>query len=91
MITFLPYLKIMNIKTYNISFGENYFPSKTYKGVKYNEGYYESLVIAIGDAKGDNWWCVLFPNYCLIDKEKSTYKSIIKDIFTKYSKNIKEE
>jgi len=79
------------LESYDISFGENYFPSKTYKGVKYSEGYYESLVIAIGNAKGDNWWCVLFPNYCLIDKENHSYKSLIKDIFTKYSKSNKEE
>ena len=54
----------------------------------YNEGYYESLVISIGDAEGDNWWCVLFPNFCLIDIDKSyEYKSYFKELFTKYSKN----
>ncbi len=76
---------------YHISFGNNYFPAKSYKGVKYDEGYYESLVIAIGEAEGDNWWCVLFPNYCLIDKEKHSYNSLIKELFNKYSKNKKEE
>jgi len=72
---------------YQVNFGYNYFPQKTYKGVNYKEGYYESLVITIGDAKGDNWWCVLFPNFCLIDtKEKHEYKSYFKELLTKYSK-----
>ena len=63
---------------YNINYGYNYFPNKEYRGIKYKEGYYESIVISIGDAKGDNFWCVLFPNLCLIDTENTTdieYKS----------------
>ena len=64
---------------YNVNFGNNYFPEKVYKGVTYEEGYYESLVVSIGEAQGDNWWCVLFPNFCLVDtKEKHTYKSYFK-------------
>lgn len=55
----------MNFK---INYGLNYFPEKTYKNITYKEGYYESLVVEIGKAKGDNWWCVLFPTICLLDK-----------------------
>lgn len=63
---------------YNINYGYNYFPDKEYRGIKYKEGYYESIVISIGKAEGDNWWCVLFPNLCLVDleqKEDTEYKS----------------
>lgn len=63
---------------YNLDFGYNYFPEKEYRGIKYKEGYYESLVITIGDGEGDNFWCVLFPNLCLVDlenKEDTEYKS----------------
>ena len=71
---------------YNINFGYNYFPTREFKGHTYEEGFYESLVISIGEAKGDNWWCVMFPNLCLIEKnDNHQYKSIIykiiKDIF----------
>lgn len=65
---------------YTVDFGYNYFPEKKYRGLKYKEGYYESLVITIGEGKGDNWWCVLFPNLCLVDLENKTnveYKSWI--------------
>lgn len=53
---------------FKINYGLNYFPEKTYKNITYKEGYYESLVVEIGKAKGDNWWCVLFPTICLLDK-----------------------
>lgn len=76
------------LQTYDVNYGNNYFPEKEYKGIIYKAGYYESLVISIGDAKGDNWWCVMFPNFCLIDtREKPEYRSYFKEIFTKYSKN----
>ena len=53
--------------SYNISIGQNFFPEKIYKGKKYREGYYESMVITLGDGLGDNWWCVLFPPFCMLD------------------------
>ena len=31
-------------------------------------GYYDGLKIKIGKAEGKNWWCVLFPPMCLINK-----------------------
>ncbi len=74
-------------KDYKINFGQNYFPEKTYKGVKYEEGYYESLLITLGKGEGDNWWCVLFPPLCLIEGEENTeveYKSIVMEIIEKY-------
>ena len=69
---------------YEINFGYNYFPEKTYNGEIYEEGEYESLVIYIGEAQGDNWWCVLFPNFCLVDtKEDTDYKSYFKELLNK--------
>ncbi|MBQ9011225.1 MAG: stage II sporulation protein R, partial [Bacilli bacterium] len=53
-----------------------------YKGVKYKEGYYESLLVTLGKGKGDNWWCVLFPPLCLIEADESSdvqYKSFVKE------------
>ena len=74
---------------YDVSFGQNYFPTKVYKGVEYKEGYYESLVITLGNGNGHNWWCVLFPPLCLIEAQDSDtdevqYKSLIKEIINKY-------
>lgn len=44
-----------------------YFPDKTYGDVTFPKGEYEALRIEIGEAKGQNWWCVLYPNLCFID------------------------
>ena len=41
-------------KDYTINFGLNYFPEKEYKGIKYKEGLYESLLITLGEGKGKN-------------------------------------
>ena len=71
---------------YDINYGYNYFPEKEYRGIKYKEGYYESIVISIGKAEGDNWWCVLFPNLCLIDvenKDDIEYKSWVLEVINK--------
>ena len=74
---------------YSINYGMNYFPQKEFKGVTYQEGYYESLVVNIGEAKGDNWWCVLFPPLCLLEAEEGNnddveYTSFIKELINKY-------
>lgn len=74
-------------KSYNINFGQNYFPKKKYKGITYKEGYYESLVITLGSGEGDNWWCVLFPPLCILEAEKSDeveYKFFIQELLKKY-------
>lgn len=71
---------------YQVSYGYNYFPEKEYRGVTYEEGYYESIVISIGKEEGDNWWCVLFPNLCLIDLENTednAYKSWVIETINK--------
>ena len=75
---------------YEINYGLNYFPEKNLYGIKYEEGNYESLVINIGEAKGNNWWCVLFPPLCMIDAEieennkNIEYKSKILEIINEY-------
>ena len=83
-------IKTNNInETYTINYGNNYFPEKVYKGVKYKEGDYESLVVTLGDGSGENFWCVLFPPLCLlegeeIDSDDIEYSSFIKEVIDKY-------
>ena len=74
---------------YKVNFGINYFPEKNYKGVIYEEGYYESLVVTLGSGNGNNWWCVLFPPLCLMEGEETNtdeveYKSFVKEMIDKY-------
>ena len=75
-------------ESYKVNFGKNYFPKKSYKGIIYDEGEYESLVITLGEGVGDNWWCVLFPPLCLLDGNENTkdveYKFFVKELIDKY-------
>lgn len=74
---------------YKMNYGMNYFPEKEYKGVTYNEGEYESLVITLGNGNGKNWWCVMFPPLCLLEAEENKleeveYKSFVKTVLNQY-------
>ena len=72
---------------FRINFGLNYFPKKEFKGIIYDEGYYESVVVTLGEGLGDNWWCVLFPPLCMIEAEESTdveYTTMVEEIINKY-------
>ncbi len=86
----LDILKTLNSLGINIPFtvnyGMNFFPEKEFKGIKYENGYYESLVITLGEGNGSNYWCVLYPPLCLIDdnKEEVEYRFFIKELINKY-------
>jgi stage II sporulation protein R len=40
------------------------FPEKTYGAFTFPAGEYEALELVLGEGKGHNWWCVLYPNLC---------------------------
>ncbi|WP_342533853.1 stage II sporulation protein R [Lysinibacillus sp. FSL K6-0057] len=50
--------------------GDNLFPPKRQGAVLYPQNVYQSIVVKIGDARGDNWWCSIFPSICEPDKEE---------------------
>jgi stage II sporulation protein R len=52
---------------YNVELGVVPFPTKLYGGTVYPAGDYEAVRITLGEGKGQNWWCVLFPPLCFID------------------------
>lgn len=51
--------------------GVKWIPEKTYGDNVFPAGNYEALHITIGEGKGENWWCVLFPPLCLIGTEEN--------------------
>ncbi|MEG1506423.1 MAG: stage II sporulation protein R [Bacilli bacterium] len=68
---------------YDINYGLNYFPEKTYKDITYDEGNYESLVITLGAGLGDNWWCVLFPPLCLLEADEKNVDNVTYSLYAK--------
>lgn len=69
----------------NIEIGNFHFPTKSYGNISFPAGNYDALKIEIGDAIGQNWWCVLFPPLCFVnsstgvvpDDSKNTLKENI--------------
>ena len=51
------------------------FPDKVYGDVVFPQGEYEAYRILIGEAKGQNWWCVMFPPLCFVDGTKEVVDS----------------
>ena len=50
-----------------ININNFYFPTKNYGDISLPAGFYDALRVEIGEAKGQNWWCVMFPSLCFID------------------------
>ena len=50
--------------------------TKDFDGKRLKEGIYESLVLTIGEGKGDNYWCILYPPLCMIDNKKEVKNKI---------------
>lgn len=68
---------------------EMWFDNRIYDTVTMPAGKYKALRIIIGEAKGKNWWCVMFPQLCLpsvtnVDEALDEYG----DVFTKEEINI---
>lgn len=51
----------------SVSIGNFSFPTKKYGDIVLPPGFYDALKIEIGKAKGENWWCVMFPPLCFVD------------------------
>ena len=56
---------------YDVKVGIEYsnFPTKQYSNVILPAGEYKALKVVIGEGKGKNWWCVMFPPLCFVDEE----------------------
>lgn len=64
----------------NLSIGEFDFPTKNYGDISLPAGLYDALRIEIGEAKGHNWWCVMFPTLCFVDVSSGSLDDKSKEI-----------
>lgn len=50
----------------NVTVQKEFFKTRTYENsVTLPAGYYMAVKVIIGEGKGQNWWCVMFPPMCL--------------------------
>lgn len=45
-------------------YGKFYFPNKTYDNITLPAGDYDAIKVIIGQGRGENWWCVMYPPLC---------------------------
>lgn len=50
-----------------VSIERDMFPERVYGDTVYPAGSYEAVRVLLGDAGGQNWWCVVFPPLCYTD------------------------
>jgi len=62
--------------TVQTEYGKFIFPTKSYGSLILPSGEYEAVRVVIGEGKGSNWWCVLFPPLCFVDIEHSTAQPV---------------
>lgn len=66
-----------------------YFPTRAYGEYVLQADFYDALIIELGSACGDNWWCVVYPPLCFInakelDSTSIKYKSKIYELINKF-------
>lgn len=64
----------------DVSLGNRNFPTRKYGAITFPSGEYETLQVTIGEGKGKNWWCVMFPPLCFVDINHSNTSNVEKDL-----------
>ncbi len=65
------------------------FPTRVYGEYTVPSGVYDSVIVELGTATGNNWWCVVYPPLCFTNFTNSSnvvYKSKIMEIINKFFK-----
>lgn len=60
----------------SIRFDEEWYPTRTYDTFSLPAGKYLSLRVMIGEAKGRNWWCVVYPSLCAMPVSEFTQSGL---------------
>lgn len=85
--------KVLNDNGFNYfskaSLKDEYFPTRNYGEYTLENGYYDALILELGEGEGNNWWCVVYPPLCFIGAEGNStqnikYKSKIVEIIKKF-------
>ena len=72
-----------------ISVKNEKFPTRVYGDFTLESGYYDAVIVELGEAKGDNWWCVVYPPLCFTGGENVKYSSLILQIIEEFKKKFR--
>ena len=71
-----------------VELGHFEFPTKSYGDISLPAGFYDALRVKIGNAEGQNWWCVMFPPLCFVDVSAGIVPESSKEVL---EENLDEE
>ena len=66
-----------------------FFPTRSYEDLTLESGFYDALIVELGAAEGNNWWCVVYPPLCFTGKAENgnvKYASIIEELIERRKK-----
>lgn len=67
------------------------FPQKSYGMVTLPQGKYNAVRVVIGEGKGENWWCVMYPPLCFIDETVEFDEKTLSSLSEKTKKQITQK
>ncbi len=75
--------------TASVNVEDFYFETVSYENFTLPQGEYKALTVRLGEAQGKNWWCVLYPSFCLQAssveyKDEESNEFITEDITIKF-------
>ena len=73
--------------TSNVVVRNELFPTRVYEDFTLESGFYDAVIVELGEAKGDNWWCVVYPPLCFTGSDCGVkYKSKLLETISKFKK-----
>jgi stage II sporulation protein R len=61
-----------------VALGEERYPTRDYAGFSLPAGRYRSLRVVLGEGKGHNWWCIVFPPVCLAAVQREELRPVMR-------------
>lgn len=65
-----------------VTLADQWFPTKEYDGFSLPAGQYRALRVTIGEGRGRNWWCVVFPPLCLASVSEQSVESAAEGVLS---------
>ncbi len=63
------------------------FPTRAYENYVLPAGEYQALIVELGEGRGDNWWCCIYPPLCFVPSGvQIEYRSKIVEIIQSFFK-----
>lgn len=63
--------------TSKVSLNEEYFPTRAYGEYVLESNFYDAIIVELGEAIGDNWWCVVYPPLCFVEAKQLDTNNIV--------------